>query len=58
MEKVIKNKRGLELVNSRTSSYETSSQKFIYSYILSDQVLWCNIKGFLSYFKNYICKFM
>ena len=26
--------------------------------ILSDQVWWHNIKGFLSYSKNYICKFM
>ena len=30
MEKVIKNKGGLELVTSRFSGYETSSQKFIY----------------------------
>ena len=28
------------------------------SYILSDQVSWCNIKQLVSYFKNYICKFM
>ena len=28
------------------------------SYILSDQVWWCNIKWVLSYSKNYICKFM
>ena len=28
------------------------------SYVLSDQVWWCNIKRCLSYFKNYICKFM
>ena len=27
-------------------------------YILSDQVWWCNLKQFLSYSKNYICKFM
>ena len=27
-------------------------------YILSDQVWWCNVKQFLSYSKNYICKFM
>ena len=26
--------------------------------VLSDQVWWCNIKQFLSYSKNYICKFM
>ena len=28
------------------------------SYVFSDQVLWYNIKRFLSYSKNYICKFM
>ena len=28
------------------------------SYVLSDQVWWCNIKRFLSYSKNCICKFM
>ena len=31
--------------------------KFI-SYILSDQVWWCNIQRFLSYSKNYTCKCM
>ena len=31
---------------------------FFTSYILSDQVWWHNIKGFLSYCKNYIWKFM
>ena len=30
MDKIIKNKRGLELVTRRSSSYETSSEKFIY----------------------------
>ena len=30
MDKVIKNKRGLELVTSRSSGYETSSEKFLY----------------------------
>ena len=29
-DKVIKNKRGLELVTSRSSGYKTSSQKFLY----------------------------
>ena len=34
-------------------------QKYSFScYILSDQVWWCNVKKFLSYSKNYICKFM
>ena len=28
------------------------------SYVLSDQVWWCNIERFLSYSKNHICKFM
>ena len=31
MDKVIKNKKGLELVTSRSSGYETSSEKFLYS---------------------------
>ena len=38
MDKIIKNKRGLELETSRFSGYKTSSQKFMFSYILSDQV--------------------
>ena len=50
------NKRGLELVTSRSLGYKTSSKVFLY--ILSDQVLWCNVKQFLSYSKNYICKFI
>ena len=29
-----------------------------FSYILSDQAWWCNIKQFLNYSKNYTCKFM
>ena len=31
MDKVIKNKRGLELVPSRSPGHETSSEKFLYS---------------------------
>ena len=30
----------------------------IISYVLSQQVWWCNVKQFLNYFKNSICKFM
>ena len=30
MDKIVKNKRGMELVTRRSSSYETSSEKFIY----------------------------
>ena len=55
MDRVIKIKRGLELVTSRSASYKTSSEKLL---MLSDQVWWYNIKEFLSYSKNYICKFM
>ena len=61
MDKLIKNWRSLELVTSCSLGHETSSQKFLYSlYIiwLSDQVWRCNVKQFLSYSKNYICKFM
>ena len=50
MDKVIKNKRDLELVIGRSSGYETRDNPFI-GYILSDDL-------FLSYSKNYICKFM
>ena len=57
IDQVIKNERGLELVNSCSSGYETNSEKFL-CYILSDQVWWCNVKKFLSCSKNYICKFM
>ena len=58
MDKVIKNKRAMELVTSRYSGYKTSSKNSFISYILSDQVWWYNIERFLSYFKNYNCKFM
>ena len=61
MDKLIKIWRGLELVTSCSLGHETSSQKFIYSLCiiwLSDQVWRCNVKQFLSYSKNYICKFM
>ena len=54
----IKNKRGLELV---TDAFHVTKQLQKYSficYILSYQVWWCNVKQFLSYSKNYTCKFM
>ena len=56
--RIIKNKRGLELVTSHFSGYETSSKYSFIHYILSDQVWWHIVKQFLSYSKNYICKFM
>ena len=53
MDKVIKNKRGLELETIHSSGYETSSEKFLYSlYILSDQVLGCNVKQFFELFQK------
>ena len=57
-DKVIKNKKSLELMTSRSWGCETSSKISFFSYMLSDQVLWSNVKQFLSYSKNYICKFM
>ena len=33
-------------------------KNFFISYTLSDQVWWCNIQPFWSYFINYICKFI
>ena len=53
MDKIIKNKRPGTSVQSL---FRFQKNSFI-SYILSDQVWWCNIKCFLSYSKNYICKF-
>ena len=60
--KVIKNKKGSEL------GYETSHKNLFLSYqisfqllvirLLPDQVWWCNVNQFLSYSKNYTCKFM
>ena len=58
MDKVIKNKTDLELITSQSSGNEKSSKKFLYSYILSDQVWWQNVKQVLSYSINYIFKFM
>ena len=51
-------KGGLELVISRTAGYKKGHKNFLISYILPDQVWWCNIKQFLSYSKYYACRFM
>ena len=40
MDKVIKNKRGLELVPSRSPGHETSSEKFLYSLY----IVWQSLK--------------
>ena len=37
--------------------FQVQKNPFI-SYVLSEQDWWCNIKWFLIYSKNYICKFM
>ena len=58
MDKIIKNKRGLEQVTSPSSGYKTNSKNFFISYILSEQVWWYNITWFLSYSKNFTLKFM
>ena len=58
MEKVIKNKRGLELVTGCSSGYETSSEKFLYSLYITWPKLMINVKQFLSYSKHYICEFL
>ena len=59
MDIIIKNKRGLELVTSHSSQVTKEVQKYSFiRYILSDQVWWCNVKQFLIYSKNYVCKFM
>ena len=58
MDRVIKNKRGLEPVTSCSSGYKTCHKNLFTSFVLSGQVWWCNIKRFSSYSKNYTCKFM
>ena len=54
----IKNKRGLELVTSHSSGYETSSEKFLYSLYNIWPSLKMKRKAVFELFKNYIYKFM
>ena len=58
MDKVIKNKRDLELVTVTLQVTKQVHRNFLVSYILSDQIWWFDIKWFLSHSKNYTCKFM
>ena len=58
MDKIIKNKRSMKLETNCSSGCKTSSENSFISYVLSDQIWWCNIKQFLSYSKNLICNFM
>ena len=58
MDKIIKNKRGLELGPVALQATKQVQKNSFISYVLSDQVWWCNIKWFFSYSKNYICQFM
>ena len=55
IDKIIKNKGVLELVNSRYSGYKTSSEEFLYYLCITWPSL---IMWFLSYSKNHICYFM
>ena len=55
MVKVIKNKRPGPVGLQATKQVH---KNFFLSYILSDQVWWCNTKQFLSYSNYYTCKFM
>ena len=58
MDKVIKNKRGLELWPVSLQVRKQVQKNLFISYLLSDQVWWCNTKRFFSYSKTYTCKFM
>ena len=51
MDKAVKSKKSQELLTSLSSGYKASSEEFLISCVLSDQVWWCNIKLFLSYSK-------
>ena len=53
-----KNKRGLKLVSVALQVTKQLQKYLFISYILSDQNWLCNIKCFLGYSKNYICKFI
>ena len=48
MDKVIKNKRGLELVTSRSSGYKTSSEKFLYQLC----VIWASLNAVSELFQK------
>ena len=51
--------KGLETSDQLLFRLQTNLRKTsFYSYIVSDQVWWYNIKQFSNYSKNYICKFM
>ena len=52
MDKVIKSKRNLELVTSCSLGYQTIQKHSFISYVLSEQVWWCNTKWLLSYSKK------
>ena len=54
----MQNKRGVEVVNSRSSDHKTSSDKLLYYWYIPWPSLMCNIKRFSSYSKNYVnlCK--
>ena len=55
MDKVIENKRDLKLATSRSSDYKTSSELFLISYVLSEQVWWCKYKLVVELFQTLIC---
>ena len=52
MDKIMKNKSGLELLISRSIGYKKVQKNSFISDVLPDHVRWCNIKQFLSYFTN------
>ena len=58
MERISKNKRGLELVTSHSSVAKQVQKYCFICYTLPDQVWWCNVQQLLTYSKNYIFKFM
>ena len=51
MDKIMKNRIGLKLVTGSSSDYKEVHKISFISYILLDQVRWCNVKRFLCYSK-------
>ena len=58
MDKIVKNKRGLELITTLSLCCKTWLEKYFFSDLSPGQFWWFSTKGFLSYFKHFIWKFM
>ena len=58
VDKIFKNIKALELATSRSSGYETSSEKFLYYLCIIWPSLMMQYEAVFELFQNYTCKFM